>query len=60
MATTVIDPAFTGAGAREGLEIWRIEKFLPKQIDKQKQGTFHSGDSYVMLSTKISKAGMYM
>ena len=54
---TVIDPAFTGAGAREGLEVWRIEKFQPKQLDKQSQGVFYSGDSYVVLSTKISRAG---
>ena len=56
---TVIDPAFTGAGAREGLEVWRIEKFQPKQLDKQSQGVFYSGDSYVVLSTKISKAGKH-
>ena len=54
---TIIDPSFTGAGAREGLEIWRIEKFQPKQLDKQTQGVFYSGDSYVVLSTKISRAG---
>ena len=57
---TVIDPSFTGAGAREGLEVWRIEKFHPKQLDKQSQGVFYSGDSYIVLSTKVSKAGEHL
>jgi hypothetical protein len=42
--------AFEGAGSRPGLELWRVEAM---DIKKQPpSGKFHTGDSYVLLSTK--------
>ena len=38
---------FEGAGRQDGLEIWRIEDFVT--VPWEKHGTFHSGDSYVIL-----------
>nr|ANR02564.1 gelsolin [Peripatoides novaezealandiae] len=47
-----IDPAFENVGQQPGMEIWRIENFEVKPWDKEKHGTFYSGDSYVILKTK--------
>jgi hypothetical protein len=48
-----VDIAFKGAGAKVGLEVWRIEKMKPIQItDQRKFGQFHTGDSYIVLQTK--------
>ena len=38
---------FEGAGCENGLEIWRIEDF--EAVPWAKYGTFHSGDSYIIL-----------
>ena len=38
---------FEGAGRQDGLEIWRIEDFVT--VPWEKHGTFHSGDSYIIL-----------
>ena len=42
---------FEGAGQAEGLLIWRIEDFVAVPWDKI--GTFHTGDSYIIL--KVSQ-----
>ena len=41
---------FEGAGQSEGLQIWRIEDF--KCVPWTKHGTFHTGDSYVILKVR--------
>jgi len=44
---------FENAGQTEGIEIWRIEDFNAVPYDdKKKFGKFHTGDSYIVLSTK--------
>ncbi|CAN6552107.1 unnamed protein product [Malus baccata var. baccata] len=52
-----LDPAFQGAGQKDGLEIWRIENFHPAPIPKSSYGNFFTGDSYVILKTTASKSG---
>jgi len=50
------DSAFQGAGRNPGLELWRIEKKVPvKQTEIT--GKFHTGDSYILLSTVQTKSG---
>ncbi|CAM9904724.1 unnamed protein product [Heterosigma akashiwo] len=44
------DAAFNGAGQSPGLEGWRIENMQPVKLEKV-DGTFFSGDSYIILST---------
>eukprot|EP00823_Brevimastigomonas_motovehiculus_P008431 TRINITY_DN7717_c0_g1_i1.p1 TRINITY_DN7717_c0_g1~~TRINITY_DN7717_c0_g1_i1.p1 ORF type:complete len:463 (+),score=155.86 TRINITY_DN7717_c0_g1_i1:17-1405(+) len=39
------------AGKKEGVEIWRIEKFEVKKWDPKMYGTFYTGDSYIVLHT---------
>jgi len=46
------DAAFTNAGKQKGLEIWRIENMKVVAVPKEKYGSFHSGDSYIVLNTK--------
>ncbi|XP_057374206.1 gelsolin, cytoplasmic-like [Daphnia carinata] len=41
-------------GKQPGLEIWRIENFAPVPYDKKSYGKFYSGDSYIVLSTRLS------
>ncbi|KAL0275575.1 UNVERIFIED_CONTAM: hypothetical protein PYX00_003387 [Menopon gallinae] len=43
--------AFEDAGKSEGLEIWRIENFVPVPVDVKEHGKFYEGDSYVLLRT---------
>ncbi|KAL4587495.1 hypothetical protein LXL04_000366 [Taraxacum kok-saghyz] len=58
MATAkALEPAFTGAGSRPGLEIWRIENFQPVPLPKSDYGRFYSGDSYVVLQTSPGRGG---
>ncbi|XP_041021377.1 villin-4 [Juglans microcarpa x Juglans regia] len=52
-----LDPAFQGAGQKAGLEIWRIENFLPVLVPKSTFGKFFTGDSYVILKTTALKSG---
>eukprot|EP01120_Amphizonella_sp_Union-15-10_P009825 TRINITY_DN37_c0_g1_i3.p1 TRINITY_DN37_c0_g1~~TRINITY_DN37_c0_g1_i3.p1 ORF type:complete len:412 (-),score=120.92 TRINITY_DN37_c0_g1_i3:43-1278(-) len=42
---------FQHAGKKEGLEIWRIEKFVPVVWPKERYGEFYEGDSYLVLNT---------
>lgn len=41
---------FDGAGNREGIELWRIENFVPVRVQKV-DGRFCKGDSYILLQT---------
>jgi len=50
------EPAFTGAGRAPGLELWRIEKLKPVKQPKA-DGKFHTGDSYILLSTSQTSGG---
>ncbi|KQJ95723.1 hypothetical protein BRADI_3g18707v3 [Brachypodium distachyon] len=52
-----LDPAFRGAGQKEGLEIWRIEDFKPVPIPSSSHGKFFMGDSYIILKTTALKNG---
>merc|ERR1712060_556809 len=45
------EPAWTGCGQKDGLEIWRIEKFNVVAWPKERYGEFYSGDSYIILYT---------
>ncbi|XP_072051174.1 gelsolin-like protein 1 [Amphiura filiformis] len=45
------EPAWQGAGANPGLQIWRIVKFKVEHWDKDQYGSFYSGDSYILLNT---------
>lgn len=44
---------FKGSGKTEGVEIWRIEKLKPVKQALKSHGSFFSGDSYIVLYTKI-------
>ncbi|KAK1399798.1 villin-4 [Heracleum sosnowskyi] len=51
-----LDPAFQGAGQKEGLEIWRIENFHPVPVPTSSHGKFFTGDSYIILKTTALKS----
>ncbi|KAL1816224.1 hypothetical protein ACET3Z_018798 [Daucus carota] len=51
-----LDPAFQGAGQKEGLEIWRIENFHPVPVPSSSHGKFFTGDSYIILKTTALKS----
>ncbi|ENN79901.1 hypothetical protein HUJ04_003671 [Dendroctonus ponderosae] len=53
----VMEPAFANAGQRAGLEIWRIEDFKPVAYPNNQYGKFYTGDSYIVLNTKVNKRG---
>lgn len=42
---------YKGAGRVEGIEIWRIENFGVKRIDRALYGKFFGGDSYIVLNS---------
>uniref|UniRef100_A0A0A9FS72 Uncharacterized protein n=1 Tax=Arundo donax TaxID=35708 RepID=A0A0A9FS72_ARUDO len=44
-----VDPVFQGAGQKDGLEIWRIEKLQAVPVPKESCGKFFTGDSYIIL-----------
>ncbi|XP_010928695.1 villin-3 isoform X2 [Elaeis guineensis] len=52
-----LDSAFQGAGQKAGLEIWRIENFVPVPVPKSSYGKFFTGDAYVVLKTTALKSG---
>ncbi|XP_077238381.1 villin-4-like [Tasmannia lanceolata] len=54
-----LDPAFQGAGQKDGMEIWRIENFHPVPVPKSSYGKFFTGDSYVILKTTALKSGAF-
>ncbi|CAJ0594629.1 unnamed protein product [Cylicocyclus nassatus] len=43
-------------GQKDGLEIYRINKFKLEEVPKEDYGQFYSGDSYVVLYTKYKGA----
>ncbi|KZP18584.1 fragmin60 [Athelia psychrophila] len=45
------DSAWTEAGKKPGLEIWRIEKFNVVAWPAERVGSFYDGDSYIILHT---------
>ena len=49
------EPQWDDAGIKVGLQIWRIEQFKVKKWPKSKYGRFHSGDSYIILSTYVKE-----
>ncbi|XP_062183708.1 villin-4-like isoform X2 [Phragmites australis] len=54
-----LDPAFRGAGQKDGLEIWRIENFKPVPVPTSSYGKFYMGDSYIFLKTTVLKNGSF-
>uniref|UniRef100_A0A8C4R8V6 Gelsolin-like domain-containing protein n=1 Tax=Eptatretus burgeri TaxID=7764 RepID=A0A8C4R8V6_EPTBU len=44
-------PAFKNAGQNSGLEVWRIESMKPVAVPQEQQGTFFTGDAYILLHT---------
>uniref|UniRef100_A0A0E0LE94 HP domain-containing protein n=1 Tax=Oryza punctata TaxID=4537 RepID=A0A0E0LE94_ORYPU len=54
-----VDPVFQGAGQKDGLEIWRIEKLQSVPVPKESHGRFFTGDSYVILKTTALKNGSF-
>jgi len=45
------EPAWKTAGKKEGVDVWRIEKFQVKPVPKDHYGKFFDGDSYIVLRT---------
>jgi len=45
------EQAWTNAGEKEGLQIWRVEKFKIVAWPLEKYGSFYSGDAYLVLKT---------
>jgi len=43
--------AFKNLKPKAGIMIWRIEKFIPVPVPPAEYGRFHTGDSYLILST---------
>ncbi|VAH86238.1 unnamed protein product [Triticum turgidum subsp. durum] len=54
-----VDPAFQGAGQKDGLEIWRIEKLQAVPVPRESHGKFFAGDSYIILKTTARKNGSF-
>ncbi|KAI5011210.1 hypothetical protein ZWY2020_013347 [Hordeum vulgare] len=54
-----LDPAFRGAGQKDGLEVWRIENFKPVPAPASSYGKFYMGDSYIILKTSALKKGSF-
>ncbi|GMJ15596.1 villin 4 [Hibiscus trionum] len=52
-----VDPAFQGAGQKDGVEIWHIEKSCPVSLPTSSYGKFFTGDTYIILKTFASKNG---
>jgi len=45
------EPAWKTAGKKAGLEVWRVKAFKLQEVPAKLQGTFYSGDSYIVLRT---------
>ena len=50
------EKAFVGAGAKAGLEVWRIENLAPVKINDFKN-KLYAGDSYIILAGTLSSSG---
>ena len=44
-------------GQIDGVTCWEIENFLPKQLESQLNGTFYTGDCYIVLHTIVELSG---
>lgn len=55
------EDAWKGVNETVGLRVWRIEKFQVVAWPKEKYGTFHIGDSYIVMNTykKPDKDALY-
>eukprot|EP01083_Nonionella_stella_P228334 809293_1 len=51
------EKAWKNAGQKKGLQIWRIENFRVKKWPKNRYGEFYSGDSFILLDTKVDRHG---
>ena len=51
----MVDPEFQGAGKKEGLKIWRIEKMKVAKIPEKDYGYFFTGDSYIVLHVSTAR-----
>jgi len=45
------EDAWKGIGKEIGIQIWRIQQFKVVAVPKNSYGSFHSGDSYIVLNT---------
>lgn len=45
------EPQWTGLGSATGVKVWRIEQFKVVAWPSDKYGSFHTGDSYVVLNS---------
>ncbi|KAL3530874.1 hypothetical protein ACH5RR_010196 [Cinchona calisaya] len=52
-----LDPAFRGAGANPGLEIWCVENLRLVPVPKSSHGRFFSGNAYLVLYTSLLRSG---
>eukprot|EP00457_Paulinella_chromatophora_P002621 gb/GEZN01002626.1/.p1 GENE.gb/GEZN01002626.1/~~gb/GEZN01002626.1/.p1 ORF type:complete len:720 (-),score=116.95 gb/GEZN01002626.1/:256-2352(-) len=43
------EKAWEGAGQKEGVQVWRIEKFEVESWPARQYGSFYDGDSYIVL-----------
>ena len=43
--------AFSGAGTKAGIEVWRIENKEPASVPAKMYGQFYDGDAYLILQT---------
>ncbi len=46
-----------GAGHIAGITCWEIENFVPKQLERQLNGTFYTGDCYIVLHSMVELSG---
>jgi gelsolin len=49
--SALTEPAWKGAGQKEGLKIWRIVNFKVTEWPQNQHGKFYNGDSYIILNT---------
>jgi len=50
------EDAWKDAGKQVGIQIWRIQQFRVTAVPKNQYGTFHTGDSYIVLNTYHPKS----
>ncbi|XP_021891713.1 villin-1 isoform X2 [Carica papaya] len=53
-----VDPAFQGAGAKAGLEMWCVENLQLVSVPKPLHSKFYSGSVYIILSTTFLKSSV--
>lgn len=46
-----METEWKGAGAKAGVEVWRVEKLAVRRQTPTEFGHFYSGDSYIVLNT---------